>query len=277
MILDLTIENYTLLEKSDFESKDIYNILKNQGNYNLNYSESRFHIDHKQKKIHTDIDCCKFLMQLEDRDHFPIDYLSLIPEYYEITLKKYLKTKQEEGFNNLITKSKQTQLFIKTQIKKFEQFNKYDQVYLDKYGTEHFGMKAINIEKREAYLIYLETKLGELDNPRHEEPQQKEDIQPNLHNNIFKGNTFDLWELYRTNKNITASSQTDLSVIFQLMMLDSYFQETVELKHFINWINGEYFEGTITTLRKQNLKSNPNIQRTNDYKQYKSNLNITLK
>jgi hypothetical protein len=90
-----------------------------------------------------------------------------------------------------------------------------------------------------------------------------------LHNNIFVGNSFEVWELYRINKNITVNSATDLRVIFELMKKDTLIVETAELKHYITWLNKFYFKNNLTTLRTQNLKSNPNIQRANDYKEYK--------
>jgi hypothetical protein len=90
-----------------------------------------------------------------------------------------------------------------------------------------------------------------------------------LHNNIFVGNSFEVWELYRINKNITVNSATDLRVIFELMKKDTLIVDTAELKHYIAWLNKFYFKNNLTTLRTQNLKSNPNIQRANDYKEYK--------
>jgi hypothetical protein len=97
----------------------------------------------------------------------------------------------------------------------------------------------------------------------------KDEPKKELHNNIFVGNSFEVWELYRINKNITVNSATDLRVIFELMKKDTLIVETAELKHYINWLNKFYFKNNLTTLITQNLKSSPNIQRANDYKEYK--------
>lgn len=95
-----------------------------------------------------------------------------------------------------------------------------------------------------------------------------------LYNNIFKGNAFEVLDKYFSNKNVNGSSATDLRLVFELMKIDNLFIETIELKHYINWLNKYYFENNLITLRKINLNTRPNIQRTKDYKEYR---NATLK
>lgn len=143
-----------------------------------------------------------------------------------------------------------------------------------------FGISFVGFCEKEIKSIKIDI---EHDTLVVKKPQQSEntktdtyEVKKKLHNRIFKGNTFKVWEIYRINKNITASSKTDLTVVFQLMMEDNYFQDTIELKHFIVWINKEYFDGVITEIKKLSLDSRPNIQRKNDYTQYKNNLKITL-
>ena len=114
------------------------------------------------------------------------------------------------------------------------------------------------------------------------QPQPKETKNPNevkkeLHNNIFKGNTFLLWFKYYQNKNIDVTCKTDLRVIYELMKKDNCFQNTIELKHYINWLNSEFFDGAIMELKKQYFDSRPNQQRLKDYNEYKDNLKTTFK
>jgi hypothetical protein len=106
------------------------------------------------------------------------------------------------------------------------------------------------------------------------EPQQIEinnpdEVKKELHNNIFKGNAFEVLEKYFSNKNVNGSSATDLRLVFELMKIDNLFIETIELKHYINWLNKYYFENNLITLRNINLNTRPNIQRKNDYIEYK--------
>ena len=63
----------------------------------------------------------------------------------------------------------------------------------------------------------------------------------------------------------------------ELMMSDGYFQTTVELKHYISWLNKHFFDGRVIELKKQDLNKKTNIQRGKDYALYKTNLKITLK
>lgn len=95
-------------------------------------------------------------------------------------------------------------------------------------------------------------------------------IKKELHNDIFKYNAFEVFEKYKENKQMNVNSRTDLRVIFELLKNDGLLLETIELKHYIKWLNRVYFDGAIVELKNQNIKSKPNIQRTNDYKEYKT-------
>tara|TARA_R110001583_G_scaffold171820_3_gene325556 strand:- start:1217 stop:2230 length:1014 start_codon:yes stop_codon:yes gene_type:complete len=96
-----------------------------------------------------------------------------------------------------------------------------------------------------------------------------DEVLKELHNDIFKFNAFEVFEVYKEKKEITFQSRTDLRVIFDLLKADNLLVDTIELKHYIKWINKEYFNNDISELKKQNLKSKPNIKRTNDYILYR--------
>jgi hypothetical protein len=100
------------------------------------------------------------------------------------------------------------------------------------------------------------------------------EVKKELHNDIFKGNAFEVFEVYKENKQLSVNSRTDLRVIFELLKNDNLLRNTIELKHYINWLNRVYYDGGITELKKQDFNSKPNIVRANDYKDYK---NATLK
>jgi hypothetical protein len=124
--------------------------------------------------------------------------------------------------------------------------------------------------------LYSEAQSLSLINTRFDEsvkPNAKTNKPPKerkeLYNNIFKGNAFEVLDKYFSNKNVNGSSATDLRLVFELMKNDDLFIETIELKHYINWLNKYYFDNNLITLRKINLKTKPNIQRTNDYIEYR--------
>lgn len=91
----------------------------------------------------------------------------------------------------------------------------------------------------------------------------------NFHNNIFVGNSVEVWERYKENKQLTASDRTDLRLIFELMKIDKLIKENIELKHYKSWLNKFHFENSIDELKKVELNTKPNIQRANDYNEYK--------
>lgn len=141
-------------------------------------------------------------------------------------------------------------------------------------------------ENHTAELIYtslsasrISTKLNEIkdlfvdiiesENINNKAPQQLDEVKKELHSDIFQHNAFEVFEIYKENKRINVNSRTDLRVIFELLKGDNLLLKTIELKHYINWLNRVYFDGNITELKKQNLNSKPNIVRTNDYNEYK--------
>jgi hypothetical protein len=127
--------------------------------------------------------------------------------------------------------------------------------------------------------IYFNIQRGTLITlkPQQLQISKSDEVEKELHNNIFKGNTFLLWFKYYENKNIDVTCKTDLRVIYELMKKDNCFQNTIELKHYINWLNSEFFDGAIMELKKQYFDSRPNQQRLKDYNEYKDNLKTTFK
>jgi hypothetical protein len=124
---------------------------------------------------------------------------------------------------------------------------------------------SINIDELK-FLIASKNEISE--QPQQIETVKTIEFKKELHNHIFKGNAFEVFEKYHTIKNLAENCKTDLNLLFQLFKKDNLFLETVELKHYIKWLNDTY-KYSLTELKKVNTESRPNIQRTNDYKQYK--------
>lgn len=101
------------------------------------------------------------------------------------------------------------------------------------------------------------------------ETVKSDEVKKELYKHIFKHNAFEIFENYKEKRQISVQSRTDLRVIFDLLKKDDLFVDTIELKHYIKWINKEYFNNDIKELKAQNLDSKPNILRTNDYKDIK--------
>ena len=108
-----------------------------------------------------------------------------------------------------------------------------------------------------------------IDQPQQPKTTNIDEVKKEMHNNIFIGNSFEVWERYKDNKNLVFNDRTDLRLIFELMKIDNLIVDTVELKHYIKWLNKWFFNYNITELKNINLKTKPNIQRTNDYNDYK--------
>lgn len=138
--------------------------------------------------------------------------------------------------------------------------------------TEEFLKLAFRTFKfREACKIVISQLMEQSEHPEAVKPDEV--LKKELYNHIFKGNAFEVFEKYHSTKRLAENSKTDLNLLFQLFENDNLFVETVELKHYIKWLNSK-FEYSLTELKKVNINSKPNIQRANDYKEYKK---LTLK
>ena len=153
--------------------------------------------------------------------------------------------------------------------------NNPKEVAIHKSGNlkKELPVKSTSLYSEAQSLSFINTRFDESVKPNaktNKPPKERKE----LYNNIFKGNAFEVLDKYFSNKNVNGSSATDLRLVFELMKIDNLFIETIELKHYINWLNKYYFENNLITLRKINLNTRPNIQRTKDYKEYR---NATLK
>ena len=148
--------------------------------------------------------------------------------------------------------------------------NNPKEVAIHKSGNlkKELPVKSTSLYSEAQSLSFINTGFDESVKPKaktNKPPKERKE----LYNNIFKGNAFEVLEKYFSNKNVNGSSATDLRLVFELMKIDNLFIETIELKHYINWLNKYYFDNNLITLRKINLKTKPNIQRTNDYIEYR--------
>lgn len=92
-----------------------------------------------------------------------------------------------------------------------------------------------------------------------------------LHNNIFKGSYFRLFEKYYNDQSMSIQSRTDFRFLFEQMKKDNLIYDTVTLSQYIKFIQKKF--GYIDNeLKAINLDTPKNIRRRNDYEYYKANL-----
>jgi hypothetical protein len=158
-----------------------------------------------------------------------------------------------------------------------ENQNSYYKIYRDVYDDFKVSSQDAEIKIKQARLsftkiiTFLETKKNEAvlfkQNHGHKVDYVVK-IEKELHKNIFIGNAFEVFEKYVNQKNLTGSCRVDFRLLFELLKNDSLFVDTVELKHYIKWLNKfKYYEAI--ELKSIDIKSRPNIQRANDYKEFK--------
>jgi len=77
------------------------------------------------------------------------------------------------------------------------------------------------------------------------EPQQQKNNEPvevkkELHNNIFKGNAFEVWQSMFDKFKITESKRTDIDFMFEVMKYNNLIYDNIKYVDIQNWINNVY-------------------------------------
>lgn len=233
-----------------------------------------------------DIDCLKKYLIENDLNQFAIieikNLLSLIDYFSTLYFKHrdiqisnnfyHYKNENNSGKNecsgwaSMLCFLYKNDKFIKTKEEIFKEKHQFELMFTcitaDRISTK------LN-EIRDLFSDFLEPE--NIDNKKNQQIKvvNSDEVIKELHNDIFKGNAFEVFEVYKENKQLCVNSRTDLRVIFELLKNDNLLRNTIELKHYINWLNWVYYDGDITELKKQDLNSKPNIVRANDYKDYK--------
>jgi hypothetical protein len=272
MIQELTKEN---LQKLYYTEDEINRMLNAKEDCSLNTIPSKnVFISKTENKFYTGIDYWRAWHFKRGTTIFPSRYPEFFEEYFNITLNEFLE-KQKAQLSIHFEVKTQFEKFLLIEIKKSEEIIKGI-----KDGYKSFSHRPLfgkgdkgerDIYAFEIYIQFLDNKLflHEKTNTTNPEAVKPNDGKKKLHNDIFKDNAFEIFEFYKEKKKINVNSRTDLRVIFDLLKSDNLLLETIELKHYINWLNRVYYNGDITELKKQNLNSKPNIIRTNDYNDYK--------
>lgn len=176
----------------------------------------------------------------------------------------YISNKNIKGFSNstngIYKVYKLNEMLI-------ENFNNLD--FDDKLtGTKEFkNLRTIfDLEKELTNIIRGEQVLG---------TNNIEGVEKELHNNIFKGKAFYLFDSYYNNKSMTFQSRTDFRFLFEKMKKDDLIYDTISLNQYIDFIRRYGFVDN--ELRAIDLESKPNINRAKEYHRYKDDLKTTLK
>lgn len=233
-----------------------------------------------------DIDCLKKYLIENDLNQFAIieirnllsliDYFSkLYVKYSEIPIsnnfyhyknENNLSQNECSGWASLLYFLHRNDKFIKTNEENFKEKHQFELMFV--YLTANFISIKLN-EIRDLFIDFVEPEIIDNNTNQQIKVVKSDEEKKEFHNDIFKDNAFEVFEIYKENKQVNVNSRTDLRVIFELLKNDNLLKNTIELKHYIKWLNETYYNGDITELKKQDLNSKPNIVRANDYRDYK--------
>jgi hypothetical protein len=80
-----------------------------------------------------------------------------------------------------------------------------------------------------------------------------------MHNQIFKGNAFDVWQYMFNEFGINESSRTDVKFMFEEMRKEELIHNTVNQKTFLEWITSTY-DGIIIEKTSNHNRTNSRLQ-----------------
>lgn len=105
------------------------------------------------------------------------------------------------------------------------------------YGYWNGIIHSIDDIIKKAGLTLDELKTSEPEQPETDKPDE---VKKELHNHIFKGNAFEVWQSMFDSFQITERSRTDVKFMFEEMKKDGFIHNTVNQKTFLDWISETY-------------------------------------
>ena len=108
-----------------------------------------------------------------------------------------------------------------------------------------YGFGILFIENENLKSSFLKWYHAEIEKIKEYTPQQTEptkeiEQKKELHNHIFKENSFEIWQSMFIDFDIKKSSRTDIDFMFQVMKYSKQIHENIGLIDIQNWINTVY-------------------------------------
>jgi hypothetical protein len=107
-------------------------------------------------------------------------------------------------------------------------------------------------ERYQKYLTNIE--------PQQQKNNEPDEVKKELHNNIFKGNAFEIWQSMFEKFKITESKRTDIDFMFEVMKYNNLIYDNIKYVDIQNWINNIY-EISFDKIKFTNHKAKSNDKR----------------
>ena len=107
-------------------------------------------------------------------------------------------------------------------------------------------------ERYQKYLTNIE--------PQQQKNNEPDEVKKELHNNIFKGNAFEIWQSMFDKFKITESKRTDIDFMFEVMKYNNLIYDNIKYVDIQNWINNVY-EISFDKIKFTNHKAKSNDKR----------------
>ena len=107
-------------------------------------------------------------------------------------------------------------------------------------------------ERYQKYLTNIE--------PQQQKNNEPDEVKKELHNNIFKGNAFEIWQSMFEKFKITESKRTDIDFMFEVMKYNNLIYDNIKYVDIQNWINNVY-EISFEKIKFTNHKAKSNDKR----------------
>ena len=107
-------------------------------------------------------------------------------------------------------------------------------------------------ERYQKYLTNIE--------PQQQKTNEPDEVKKELHNNIFIGNAFEIWQSMFVKFKITKRKRTDVDFMFNIMKYNNLIYENISYKDMAIWIDKVY-EITFEKIKYTNHKTPANEKR----------------
>ena len=138
----------------------------------------------------------------------------------------------------------------------FHDFNRFLKELFD-----FFDKNEINDFNQLAFPKNIISNKTENNQPQPKETNKPDEVKKVLHNNIFKGNAFEIWQsMFEKFQIIESNYSTDIDFMFQVMKHNNLIYNNIGLTDIKNWINTVY-EISFDKIRFTNHKAKANKKR----------------
>ena len=178
-------------------------------------------------------------------------------EIKKLDKNKSVRIKNNDGIVNVDNWSELKDIFFSQRMETYNSsYTPNEKIKLELEALEKLPINKTDYkilkERYQKYLTNIE--------PQQQKNNEPDEVKKELHNYIFKGNAFEIWQSMFDKFKITESKRTDIDFMFEVMKYNNLIYDNIKYVDIQNWINNVY-EISFDKIKFTNHKAKSNDKR----------------